>query len=72
MKDSQPLQERFAVTLQLYELAEQMLRQRLRREQPELTGAELESRVNDWRLDRPGAEQGDAEGTLGRWPRDRT
>jgi len=50
--------------LELADLAERMVRSRLRREHPEWTEDELEERVLAWLHERPGAEHGDAEGTV--------
>lgn len=57
---------------ELLDLAERMLRRRLRRENPELSDDEIEERVRAWYLHRPGAERGDAEGVVASWPRRRT
>jgi hypothetical protein len=63
--------ERMRLAFELAELTEAMFRQRLRRDRPALTEAELEALVDTWRLRRPGAEHGDAEGTPVAWPRRR-
>ncbi len=39
------------------------MRQRLRRERPQISASELESQIGAWLRDRPGAEHGDAVGT---------
>jgi hypothetical protein len=57
------------VAVELFELAEAMLRQRLRRERPRISQAALEAEVTRWRLARPGAEHGDAAGRPVAWPR---
>lgn len=54
--------ERIRVALELTELAEQMLRQRLRRTRPELDDEAIEQAIDAWYMQRPGAEHGDAEG----------
>jgi hypothetical protein len=59
------------IAIELYELAEHMLRQRLHREQPHRPASQIESEVNRWRVARPGAEHGDAPGRVVRWPRSR-
>ena len=46
----------------MYEAGEQMLRQRLRRERPAASGAEIDAEVNAWLLVRPGAVDGDCPG----------
>jgi hypothetical protein len=50
------------IAFDLYETAEQMMRQNLRRRDPEAGAAEIEHRLVAWLQHRPGAEQGDAEG----------
>jgi hypothetical protein len=54
--------ERFGVALELAELAEQMLRSRLRRKHPAYSEDAIEREVDAWYAHRPGAEHGDAEG----------
>lgn len=48
--------------LELADLAERMVRARLRREHPGWNEDELDARVLAWLHERPGAEYGDAEG----------
>lgn len=48
--------------LELTALGEELLRQRLRREQPDLSDEEIEAAVARWWDDRPGAPRGDAVG----------
>ena len=54
--------ERVRTVLELYDVAEAMMRQRLRRERPELDEAAIEAEVLRWLRHRPGAEHGDAPG----------
>ncbi len=54
--------ERLWVALELYEVGERMLRQRLRREQPHATPDEIDAEVGRWLRRRPGAEHGDYPG----------
>jgi hypothetical protein len=61
-------QERFKVLVDLAELAEEMTRARLRREDPQASPEVIEARVEAWLADRPGAEHGDAEGRVIDWP----
>ncbi len=68
---SQRAAERFQLALSLYELAENMLRQKLRRKHPEASAEEIDLRVAEWRLRRPGAEFGDGPGQPVAWPRPR-
>ncbi|MDP8968489.1 MAG: hypothetical protein M3N04_07810 [Actinomycetota bacterium] len=53
---------RLRIALELHALGEQMFRQRLRRERPGITAAELDRAVRAWLRERPGAEHGDAIG----------
>lgn len=53
---------RLRAALELYEVGEAMLRQRLLREEPALTEAQLDERVGVWLRTRPGAEHGDHPG----------
>jgi hypothetical protein len=55
---------RLRAVFEMYEFGEQMYRARLRRENPTATEAEIEVRVQAWRMSRPGAPHGDAVG----WP----
>jgi len=57
------------IAMDLYGLGEQLLRQRLRREHPNRSRAAIETEVNRWRTNRPGAEHGDAPGRVVQWPR---
>jgi hypothetical protein len=63
--------ERFRLALDLYATGEAMMRQRIRRERPELSSVEVEKRLCAWLCLRPGAEQGDAVGRPLPWPRPR-
>jgi hypothetical protein len=63
--------ERFRVALDLCATGEAMMRQRIRREHPELSSTETEVRLGAWLHTRPGAEQGDAVGRSVPWPRPR-
>lgn len=69
--NSEQAAERFRTALALYDLGERMLRQKLRRQNPEATEAEIDTRVAEWLHRRPGAELGDAEGRPVPWPRPR-
>lgn len=50
------------IALELYQAGEDMMWQSLRRRYPHADEAELKRRLNAWRIARPGAELGDAEG----------
>jgi hypothetical protein len=54
--------EQLEDALELADLAERMVRARLRREHPEWSDREVDERVLAWLHERPGAEHGDAEG----------
>lgn len=54
--------ERLRAALELHDLGERMLRQRLRRERPSATDSDLDDAVDAWLRERPGAEHGDAIG----------
>lgn len=58
--------DRLQAALDLTALGEAMLRQRLRREQPDATEAEIEATVAAWYAARP--EPGDAPGRRRPWP----
>jgi Rv0078B-related antitoxin len=60
--------DRLQAALDLFAIAEAMLRQRLRRERPDATEAEIEAAVMDWSAARPGGEPGDAPGHQRPWP----
>jgi hypothetical protein len=70
-EDKQATAERLRMALDLSGLAEELLRQRYRRETPEESEEEIETRIGDWRGIRPGAEHGDAAGRPVPWPRPR-
>lgn len=53
---------RMKLTFELYELAERMMRQNLRRSFPTAGDDEIERRLVAWLHHRPGAEFGDAVG----------
>ena len=60
---------RFRAALELFETGVAMMRQKLRREHPEWSDTQLETRLGQWLQDRPGAEHGDAAGRPVPWPR---
>lgn len=62
-------EERFEMAMELCELAESMLREKLRRTHPSRGEAEIEALITAWFSERPGAEQGDSEGRAVPWPR---
>jgi len=54
--------EAFRTTLELFETGVAMKRQNLRRSHPDAGEEEIEHRLQQWLLDRPGAEHGDSPG----------
>jgi hypothetical protein len=71
MADSSAAARRFRLALDMYELGERMVRQRLRREHPAADDRTIERLVGEWLRDRPGARDGDAVGRPAPWPRRR-
>jgi hypothetical protein len=61
--------DRLRTALELADLAEEMVRARLRREHPDASDDEIEALVDSWYGTRPGAKHGDGEGVPGTWPR---
>jgi hypothetical protein len=55
---------RLRAALELYEVGEGMLRQRLRRERPGATTEQIDEEIAAWLRRRPGAEHGDYPGPL--------
>ena len=62
--------ERLRLALEMFGVGEAMMRQKLRREHPDETDAEIEARLIAWLQERP-AEAGDAVGPPVAWPRSR-
>jgi len=60
---------RLRLALDLFRVGEQLMRQRLRREHPDLSAQEIEHRLANWLRERPGAPFGDYPGVPGAWPR---
>jgi hypothetical protein len=60
---------RLRLAFDLYEAGEDLMRQNLRRQDPQADAAEIERRLVAWLRLRPGAEHGDAVGIAGTWPR---
>ena len=52
----------FQATLDLFETGLRLMRQNLRRDDPEATDAEIDRRLGQWLRQRPGAEGGDCLG----------
>lgn len=66
MSNSEEAARRLRTSLDLYALAESMVRRRLERTRPD---ADVEAEVLRWVLDRSCAPSGDAEGKNVEWPR---
>ncbi|HEX3343597.1 MAG TPA: hypothetical protein VHS09_03450 [Polyangiaceae bacterium] len=60
---------RMRLALELAEMGEAMLRQRLRRKHPDASTEAIDAMVAAWRGRRPGAELGDGQGRPVPWPR---
>jgi hypothetical protein len=54
--------QRFELACEMAEAGVMMMRQKIRREHPELTSKQVDRRLQAWLLCRPGAEHGDAVG----------
>ncbi len=59
---------RLRLALDMSAVAEDLVRARLMREQPDADAAEIERQIVAWYAHRPGAECGDADGTPIAWP----
>jgi hypothetical protein len=60
--------QRLRLALDLFEAGLDLERQRLRRMEPRLSAADMESRLKTWLRTRPGAEEGDSPGRRIRLP----
>jgi len=60
---------RFRMALEFFETGVEMMRQKIRRDHPDLADHEVEARLGSWLRERPGAEFGDAVGRRAAWPR---
>lgn len=56
--------ERMEIAFDLYDVAERMKRQNIRRSDPSATEREVEERIREWLRDRPGARDGDGVGRV--------
>ena len=59
---SEAAARRFRLALDMFATGEALMRQRLRRLQPQWTEAQIEGAIGEWLRRRPGAEDGDAAG----------
>lgn len=69
MQTTVAMRARYRLALDLFEAAEEIMRQNLRRRFPEAGPDEIEARLVAWLHERPGAESGDAVGRSVSWPR---
>ena len=73
--DSSDFQHKAAKRLNLcfdmFEFGTEMMRQKLRRENPDAGEEEIRSLYVAWLHERPGAEHGDGDGRPVSWPRQR-
>jgi hypothetical protein len=61
--------QRFRIAMDLFQTGVDLMRQNLKREDPDATEEQIEDRLRAWVRHRPGAEFGDSEGRPGAWPR---
>ena len=61
--------DRFRIAMDLFQTGVDLMRQNLRREDPDATEEQIEERLRSWLRHRPGAEFGDCEGRPVEWPR---
>ena len=61
--------QRMVMALDLYDASEAIVRQSWRRKLPQADDGEIERRVSEWLLSRPGAPLGDTPGRPRAWPR---
>ena len=60
---------RLNLCFDMFEFGAEMMRQKLRRDDPKATEDEIHARFTAWLHNRPGAEHGDGWGHPGTWPR---
>ncbi len=62
-------EEKLRIAIDLADLAQRMMLQKLRRDHPQESEQEVLSRLERWMHTRPGAEHGDCIGRPISWPR---
>jgi hypothetical protein len=67
--DLQAAARRLQLAFDLFRSGEEMMREKLRREHPDLPAREVEALLVEWLQTRPGAEFGDVAGRPVSWPR---
>ena len=61
-RSKESMAQAFRATLDLFETGVAMKRQSLRRDHPGASDEEIDRRLQEWLLDRPGAKHGDSPG----------
>lgn len=61
-EEQKAIAERLRLALDMFAAGEEMMRLKLRREDPQASAEIIESRLVEWLQKRPGAEDGDAIG----------
>ncbi len=69
MSSDELASQRLAMAFELYHVGEAIMRQNLRRKFPRADEGEIERRLVEWLLSRPGAVHGDTVGVPTVWPR---
>lgn len=59
---SETLRDRLLATFDMFDLGVEMMAANLRRRHPDASPEEIERLLDDWLLERPGAEAGDGPG----------
>jgi hypothetical protein len=59
---AETLRERLLATFEMFDLGVDMMAANLRRRHPHASPEEIERLLDDWLLERPGAEEGDGPG----------
>lgn len=61
-QDEESMRERLRLTFAMFRFGVEMMRQNLRRANPDASEEEIEALLREWLHTRPGAEHGDAVG----------
>jgi hypothetical protein len=62
MASATSISDSFRMTLDLFQTGIDLMRQNLRRRDPDATDEQIERRLAEWLQDRPGAQSGDCPG----------
>lgn len=68
MREGHDLDEGLRRALEMFDVAAQLIEDRVRNGNPDATPEEVEAAVREWFLDRRHAPLGDAPGRLREWP----